>query len=318
MTIASRLLLGATLLATPALAHVTVPGLDVNGQCVGDADDNANVAINEIIQAVNNALDGCPPLPVEIEFRGMVGDEPFACGTTYSGIGTGESEMVPSDFRLYVSNVRMVTRGGHEVEVTLEQDGIWQYENVAMLDFEDGSGPCANGNAATNTVIKGSVPPGVYTGVRFDLGLPFELNHGNAATAPSPLNFSAMFWSWQAGYKFIRVDTIDDKYRIHLGSTGCEGAGPSQPPTSCAAPNRGAVEINGFEHTHGVIAADLKALLADSDIDFNTDGTPPGCMSTPTDPDCEPLLPRFGLSFPDGEPDAHAQRFFRILDTHHD
>ncbi len=34
-----------------------------------------------------------------------------------------------------------------------------------------------------------------------------------------------MFWSWQLGYKFLRVDTADDEFRIHLGSTGCQSDG---------------------------------------------------------------------------------------------
>src|SRR5690606_39726454 len=66
----------------------------------------------------------------------------------------------------------------------------------------------------------------------------FALNHLDASTAPSPLNFTAMFWSWQSGYKFLRVDTADDTFRVHLGSTGCSSPGPSRPPTSCSAPNR--------------------------------------------------------------------------------
>jgi len=303
----------AALLGAPALAHVDVPGLDANGQCVGDADSDRTVAINEIIQAVNNALDGCAELPVEIQFKGMVGSEEFACGTAYSGVGTGDSQIVPSDFRLYVSNVRLVPRTGDEVPVTLEQDGIWQFQNIALLDFEDGSGPCANGNTATNAVIKGTVPSGVYTGVKFDLGLPFDLNHGNASTAPSPLNFSAMFWNWQDGYKFVRVDTVDDKYRIHLGSTGCTGASASQPPTDCSARNVGAVSLDGFNPTHSVIGADLKLLLATSNIDVNEAGTPPGCMSSPDDAECAALLSRFGLTFPGGQPDEHHQQFFRLL-----
>jgi uncharacterized repeat protein (TIGR04052 family) len=318
MKLATPLAAALVLLSMPVLAHVHVPGLDVNGQCVGDADGDSAVAINELIQAVNNALDGCADLPVEIQFKAMVGDEPFACGSAYSGIGTGNSQIVPSDFRVFISNVRLIARTGAEVPISLEQDGIWQYQNVAVLDFEDGTGPCFNGNTATNTVVKGTVPSGVYTGVAFDLGLPFDLNHGNAATAPSPLNFTAMFWSWQSGYKAVRVDTADDKFRIHLGSTGCTGAGPSQPPTSCAAPNVGAVRIDGFNPTHSIIAADLKTLLATSNIDVNEAETPPGCMSNPDDAECEPLLPRFGLTFPGGQPDAEAQQFFHILHEHDD
>jgi len=312
----TRTILAAALLcAGPAFGHASVPGLDVNGQCVGDQNGDSTVAINELILAVNNALGGCARRPVQIQFKGMVGDQAFACGTAYSGIGTANAQFVPADFRLYVSNLRLVRITGEETPIELEQDGIWQYQNVAMLDFEDGSGPCANGNTATNTVVKGTVPSGVYTGIKYDLGLPFELNHGNASTAPSPLNFTAMFWNWQAGYKAVRIDTADDNYRIHLGSTGCDGAGPSQPPTSCSAPNLGAVSLSNFNPDDSIIAADLKTLLAASDVDVNEDGTPPGCMSDPDDAECAPLLPRFGLTFPGGQPDAGAQQFFRILEA---
>jgi uncharacterized repeat protein (TIGR04052 family) len=298
--------------APAALAHVDVPGLDNNGQCVGDADSNAAVTINELILAVNNALDGCADRPIELQFKGMVGDEPFACGTSYGGIGTGDSQLVPSDFRLYVSNIRMVTAGGVEVPLQLEQDGVWQFQNVALLDFENGSGACAAfGNEATNTTVHGTVPAGVYTGVKFDLGLPFDLNHGNAATAPAPLNITAMFWNWQFGDKFIRVDTADDKFRIHLGSTGCVGESPSRPPTECTAPNVPTVSLDAFNPTHSVIFADLKALLSQNNIDANTPNTDPGCMSSPTDPDCGPLFSSLGLSFPAGTP-VSGQRFFRV------
>lgn len=215
-------------------------------------------------------------------------------------------------------DVRLVAPDGTEVPVELEQDGLWQYQNVALLDFENGDGPCAaSGNAVTNTAVRGSVPAGVYTGVSFTLSLPFELNHGEQSTAPPPLDSSAMFWSWQSGYKFIRVDTADDRYRIHLGSTGCESPGPSRPPTSCAAPNRASVALRGFDPERDVIIADLKALLAESDVDANEPETPPGCMSGPTDDDCAPLFAGFGLSFPGGQP-IHGQRFFRAAARHDD
>lgn len=301
--------------APAALAHVDAPGLDVNGQCVGDSDGNAAVTINELIQAVNNALGGCADRPVEIQFQGRVGEQPFACGSAYGGIGSGGAQLVPSDFRFYVSNVRLVTPGGSEVAVQLEQDGKWQYQNVALIDFENGSGPCAAfGNAATNATVRGTVPAGVYTGIAFDLGLPFELNHGNASTAPAPLNFTAMFWNWQFGYKFLRVDTADDKFRFHLGSTGCEGESPSRPPTACSAPNRAAVRLGGFDPVHGVVVADLKALLSQNDLDHNAPNTDPGCMSSPTDPDCGPLFAGLGLAFPAGTPTG-GQRFFRVGDA---
>src|SRR5215831_13266336 len=102
-------LYAAALVARPAMAHIDVPGLDVNGQCVGDADADAQVQINELVTAVNNALNGCARLPITLNFQGMVGSDAFACGTVYNGIGTANSQFVPADFRFYVSNVRLVS-----------------------------------------------------------------------------------------------------------------------------------------------------------------------------------------------------------------
>lgn len=312
-------LTSALFAAFPALAHIDVPGLDINGQCVGDVDTNQQVQIDELITAVNNALGGCARLPITLKFRGVVGHEDFACGTQYSGIGTGSSVFIPADFRFYLSNIRLKPLGGDEVPLELEQDGIWQHENVAMIDFETGpDNGCNEGNSATNTEIHGTVPAGVYTSVSFDLGLPFDLDHGNASTAPSPLNFTAMFWSWNAGYKFIRVDTADDKFRVHLGSTGCDGGSPSRPPTSCSNPNLGTVTLAGFNPSHGVIEADIAALLSDSNIDMNESGTPPGCMSEPTDDDCGPVMSNLGVNLADGTPSPGTQKFFRLAAEHED
>lgn len=306
-------LVSSILAAVPTLAHTEIPGLDENGQCVGDADANHAVAINELILAVNNALGGCPRLPVTINFRGVVGDKAFACGQAYGGIGTGASQFIPADFRFYVSNVILTTLAGDDVPVELDQDGVWQYQNVALLDFETGpDAGCNEGNSATNTSLRGTVPAGVYTGIKFDVGLPFALNHSNASTAPSPLNFTALFWSWNQGYKFLRVDTADDKFRAHIGSTGCDGGSPSRPPTSCTRPNVGNIVLSGFDPAKDVIEADLAALLSDNNIDVNQANTAPGCQADPDDQDCAPVFRNLGLNFADGSPSPATQKFFRV------
>ncbi len=308
-TLISSLALALALGAASAQAQ---SGLDINGQCIGDANGDTAVSIDELVAAVNNALSGCPQRSIALQFRAKVGEQAFACGTQYEGIGTKSSSLMPSDFRFYVSDIRLVTTNGDEVPLTLEQDGIWQLQNLAFLDFEDGTGPCREfGNAAINSTVRGTVPAGIYNGVRFTLGIPPVLNHGDASTAPSPLNVTSMFWSWRTGYKFIRVDTADDKYRIHLGSTGCTGTPPVTPVT-CTRPNQPAVELSGFDPDTSVIVADLAALLADSDIDFNEIDTPPGCMSGADDLDCETLFANFGLSFADGSSDPTQQKFFRL------
>jgi len=144
--------------------------------------------------------------PVRLQFQGVVGDEVFSCESTYTGLGRMDSTVAVTDFRLYVSDVSLINEAGDRIPVTLEQDGMWQYENVALLDFEDRSGNCANGTPATRTEVVGTVPAGTYTGVEFTLGVPFDLNHNDATLAPSPLNLTSMWWNWQGGYKFVRVD----------------------------------------------------------------------------------------------------------------
>jgi hypothetical protein len=102
----------------------------------------------------------------------------------------------------------LTTADGKAIPVQLDQDGLWQYKNLAMLDFEDGTSSCSNGNAGMHKQVTGTVPAGSYTGLRFTVGVPFELDHIYAASAPSPLNMTAMFWSWQGGYKFVKAEIL--------------------------------------------------------------------------------------------------------------
>jgi len=66
---------------------------------------------------------------------------------------------------------------GKSIPVNLTQDGKWQYQNVALLDFENKSGGCANGTVETRNQIVGTIPKGNYQGLQFTLGVPFNLNH---------------------------------------------------------------------------------------------------------------------------------------------
>jgi len=265
---------------------------------------------------------------IRIRFAAQVGPAPFACGQSYGGIGTTNSTITPTDFRFYVSDVSLIRADGQAVPVTLDQDGTWQYRNLALLDFEDGTGPCRNGNSAVNSELRGTAPKASYTGLRFTLGVPFELNHGDPTLAPSPLNITSMFWVWKAGYRFLKVDlassgqpdkrvdyaagnTSVEKERavgfpVHIGSAGCTSASLTTPPAAaCKFPNRAIITLSHFELGRSVVVADLAALLSHSNVDINTPNTAPGCMSEPTDPDCQGVLQALGLS-------GDSQQFFHL------
>ena len=251
--------------------------------------------------------------PITLAFRAKVGTQPFSCTATYPGIGTSASTIAPRDFKMYVSEIRLLTAAGAEVPVQLAQDGTWQLENLALVDFEDQTGSCTNGTPQVRTVVEGSAPAGVYSGVRFVLGVPFARNHADASTAPSPLNLSSMFWSWNGGYKFLRADFSSTGqpggFNIHLGSTGCNGATATTPPTSCTAPNRPEFTLQ-LNPATDVIVADLASLVATTNVDVNQATTAPGCMSAPTDADCNEIFPRLSLAL--GGIPAATQNFFRV------
>ena len=251
---------------------------------------------------------------VSIQFRAMVGDKKFACGQSYEGIGTTRSRITPRDFRFYVHNLRLIDESGNPVPLDLDQDGKWQLDDLALLDFEDASAGCINGTPEMNDHVSGHVPAGHYSGLRFTLGVPFNKNHTELTSQPSPLNLTAMNWVWNAGRKFARIEFTSSGmprgWVIHLGSTGCR---PNQTkttvPTQCSQPNRPEIEIAGFDPGQDVVIADLASLLKDSNVDTNQPNTEAGCMSAPNDGDCVGLFANLGLPFT-GKP-AGVQKFMR-------
>ena len=268
--------------------------------------------------AAHNGVDH-----ITLHFTATVGDEMAMCGMSYAGIGADEAEISFSDFRFYVSNIHLLTADGESVPLELIQDEMWQFDDVALLDFEDGSATCSEiGNAALNGEIVGDAPEGEYVGITFDLGVPFALNHQDVTAAQSPLNVTAMFWSWQGGYKFVRVDILTDAaenngYNVHLGSTGCDSVAGAIPPSEeCTRPNITTITFDEFDFANDVIVFDLAALLQGVPLYDNTP-MPPGCMSGTDDPDCPALFPNFGLSLEDGvctDDTCSAQTLFRVSD----
>ncbi|WP_437596577.1 MbnP family copper-binding protein [Sorangium sp. So ce590] len=256
---------------------------------------------------------GDAAVAVELQFEGRVRDEVFSCSDTYA-VGTAATDVKLNDFRLYIHDVRLRRADGEEVPLSLEQDGLWQHENVVLLDFEDRSGSCANGTQETNGLVRGTVPAGEYDGLSFKLGVPFELNHGDASVAPSPLNLTGLFWSWQAGYKFLRIDSVSEvgaiPFIVHIGSTGCV-AGEGGEVTACDRPNVAEIVIQDIDPLTTKVLVDYAALVSDTDVSGNAGGTP-GCMSDATDPDCPPLFLHLGIDTADGSPRPEQQSFFRI------
>lgn len=248
---------------------------------------------------------------VELRFAAVVGAEPFACTRTFTGVGVGAAALEPLDFRLYVHGVQLVDADGAKWPVALDDDGLWQDGTVALLDFEDKTGTCINGTPEVNDVVKGTVDTGHdevdFVGVELEVGVPLSENHQDVAAAASPLNLSGLFWSWQGGYKFMRVDMklagAGGGFEVHLGSTGCTLAEGTTEVGSCASPNRPHVALDGFDPADDTIVVDYGALVAGLDLGADGGGAP-GCMSGADDPECATIFDHLGLDLATGLPRA--------------
>lgn len=235
-----------------------------------------------------------------INFKAVVGDEPYICGQTYAGIGTSASDFTFKDFRVYISDIDVTLSDGSTQALSVLEDGIWQHDGVTLLDF--GHGCDGTSDNPVNTKIEGSLQLTQSQSIRqvcFDVGVPFNINHENNTLQASPLNVSGMYWAWQSGHKFFRLDgsTHAGGFNVHLGSTGCDTTNKTEAPTAeCINPNRPRVCLD-IDPSTQTILVDAKALLQDSNVSLNTPKTAPGCMSGNNDPECQNIIPKFGLDF---------------------
>jgi uncharacterized repeat protein (TIGR04052 family) len=292
----------------PALALAVVG-------CGDDADDGPTSA---------------PIEPLEVRFEARVGAAPFACGAEYASVGTDGATVTPTDFRFFVHDVRLVGADGGETPLVLDDDGLWQAQGVALLDFEDATGGCDTGftTPEVNVTLRGRAPRGSYTGVRLRVGVPAEINHADPTSMPSPLNTTQLTWTWNFGYIFLAAtakvvgETPFDQ-GVHVGSRGCagdaQGGGQS---VACQYANRADVELANVDLGRpvlvdwGAIFGGL-ALKQPSDMCYDPkketgmDG-PVSCICHTSAPEdrCPTLFGNLGLDWSRGTADPGLQRVF--------
>ncbi|GAB3029396.1 hypothetical protein GCM10027098_28110 [Bowmanella dokdonensis] len=174
-------------------------------------------------------LGGAQKLQVELRYQGRH----VPCGTSLNMQGGG---WYIEHSKFYLSQIQ--NEDGEPLDLA---DNQWQTGETALISIEQKD--CwRDGEMAGNHEVRfgPEVDLSEVKRLRFVLGLPFELNHQNPLTQPSPLNLSSMFWTWQSGHKFARFElrSVADSWAFHLGSTGCEAdsklRSPAQP---CSNPN---------------------------------------------------------------------------------
>lgn len=245
--------------------------------------------------------DSAATQEVEINFEAQVGNDPFECSRTYTGLGsTGDAKASPNDFRFFVHDLVLIKADGTEAPVTIEDRDLWQGSGIALVDFEGGpTARCFGGSEGTNTKVTGTVAKGDYVGLKFRTGVPTAYNHLDPSTLKAPLNASGMVWSWLSGFKFIKVEL--GAHTLHVGSTACSGTPPDD--MSCAKSNRSEIILSDFDPNQDIVVADMAGVFSKVDL-----STSQSCHSSGDS--CISLFEAVGIHYEDGST-LSAQQLFR-------
>ena len=275
---------------------------------------------------------------VNLDFATVAGSSLVQCGDTITNMGTTNTNATMKDARFYVSNIYLVRPNGTEERfipnASTDEEKKWNHvdgaNSVSLIDLENATSGCASEektSAETNTRISATVPNDLYTGVRFEVGVPFALNHTNtiASDTPQPLQSQSMAWSWLGGRKFIKVEVgpaanttwAKTQMNFHLGSTGCSGTNSGVTAGAfCDEPNRMMVPLSNLNPDTHKIGLDIHALFAGIDLARDAGGAS-GCMSAKDDPECVATFDavQVGLGAKNGLPinGGTAQRVFKAV-----
>ncbi len=175
--------------------------------------------------------------PGEIPFK-LVGVDTGACPMIMS---IGQQRWNIDYFGFYLSKPELRIDGRWQ-RVKFKQTQ-WQTPNEALLKFHN---KCVNPDDANSKIVLDVSEELLMlsTNLRFTMGLPFDVNHANPSTQPSPLNDSSMVSNQRDGHMFLKLDVSKSgdathKWSYHLGSAGCDAETESTPPEStCAFTNR--------------------------------------------------------------------------------
>ncbi|WP_205859255.1 MbnP family copper-binding protein [Pleionea sediminis] len=236
-----------------------------------------------IISLFSALLTSCADEPVihDIQFKLMYGENSISCGTAMQI--NGQSWQL-SQFQFYIHALQFRSQG-QWVPATFEVPEN-NDPHVKLI------GGVCNSNFDWKMTVKSPVAPKNIDAVQFKIGVPFELNHNNPLTQKSPLNQSDMFWVWQTGHKFLRLELTSETndWIYHLGSTGCHSESAVRAPAkACKNPNVATVRIDVNELK--TIGIDIKPLF--EGIDLNSESS---CKSEPANELCKHLLERTGLN----------------------
>jgi uncharacterized repeat protein (TIGR04052 family) len=177
----------------------------------------------------------------EISVKLVWHDKVLGCQSTFTPENTKKVWFI-EQFQFFLSNIEITSDNLNWQGFKLLKNR-YQNANTVLLGKN-----CRERNQQPNTEKSGNwsitfandINLSKVTALRFSLGVPFTSNHLNPVSQESPLNLPSMFWVWQTGHKFMRIElsSLNEQWLFHLGSTGCKAASVMREPKSpCRYPN---------------------------------------------------------------------------------
>lgn len=153
------------------------------------------------------------PAPVEtgtlkLEFKHKVDTAALAFGKNYVN-AKGDTFKV-SKFNYYISNIRLVK----------SDNSVYSETNSYHM--------VKHSQAASTIISLTNIPPGAYTSVSFMLGVDSARNVSGAQSGDlDPAVASDMYWSWNSGYIFLKMEgsspksgEVSKNLEYHIGGYG--------------------------------------------------------------------------------------------------
>ncbi|GAL83068.1 hypothetical protein CHU_2274 [Sporocytophaga myxococcoides] len=145
---------------------------------------------------------------VELVFMPVAGSDALLMDTLYTNAAGEQFRLTKLKF--FVSDIGLASGNSSEVPGK-DHSG----NSIFLVDFA---------SLPNSEKLQLNVKPGNYKGLRFNIGLPREVNHADPTIAQPPLNLAQadMYWSWNTGYIFFLAegngpDVYANKFHFGVG-----------------------------------------------------------------------------------------------------
>jgi len=145
---------------------------------------------------------------VELIISPVIDGRPFHFNTEYKA-PSGEQYSLKS-LKFFMCDLGFSLATGIENSPQAESTK----HGVFFVDFNDQK----NKVDTLNAKIKFKVKVGDYSDIRFNIGIPRQLNHSDPTVAPPPLDIGKgdMYWEWNSGYIFLLIEGKGSEIKNNL------------------------------------------------------------------------------------------------------